>query len=198
MIVNPIYKHIYLASKSPRRKSLLQEWNIDFEVLVDPDHEVDETPRLNEKPLDYVKRMSREKAELVYRYIREQKLDFAPILASDTIVELDGKILQKPIDNTDAFKMLSKLSGRTHHVISAVSIITENSVLTDYSISKVTFNTLSHEQIQDYIQTGEPMDKAGSYAIQGKASTFIKNFEGSYSGIVGLPKAITLSLIGKS
>lgn len=196
--MNPIYKHIYLASKSPRRKSLLQEWNIDFEVLVDPDHEVDETPRLNEKPLDYVKRMSREKAELVYRYIREQKLDFAPILASDTIVELDGKILQKPQDNTDAFKMLSKLSGRTHHVISAVSIITENSVLTDYSISKVTFNTLSHEQIQDYIQTGEPMDKAGSYAIQGKASTFIKNFEGSYSGIVGLPKTITLSLIGKS
>ena len=187
---------LYLASKSPRRRELLAQWGVNFEVLLNPSEEVSEEPLTNEDPIDYVNRVAAEKALTVDSYIQEAGLTRLPVLASDTIVELDGEILRKPADKAEAFKTLKKLSGKTHRVISSVAVIDKNRKLhQDISISQVQFRELSDDEIQEYIATGEPMDKAGAYAIQGGAAKFVKSFDGSYSGIVGLPKLVTFSLL---
>lgn len=187
---------LYLASKSPRRRELLAQWGVNFEVLLNPSEEVSEEPLANEDPINYVNRVAAEKALTVDSYIHEAGLTRLPVLASDTIVELDGEILRKPADKAEAFKTLKKLSGKTHRVISSVAVIDKNRKLhQDISISQVQFRELSDDEIQEYIATGEPMDKAGAYAIQGGAAKFVKSFDGSYSGIVGLPKLVTFSLL---
>ena len=184
---------LYLASKSPRRRELLSQWGLNFEVLLNPTDDVSEELLANEEPIDYVTRVA---ALSVDSYIQTAGMTRLPVLASDTIVELDGEILRKPVDKADAFKTLKKLSGKTHRVISSVAVIDKNrKLLQDTSISQVQFRELSADQIQEYIATGEPMDKAGAYAIQGGAAKFVKSFNGSYSGIVGLPKLVTFSLL---
>ena len=187
---------LYLASKSPRRRELLSQWGLNFEVLLNQTDDVSEEPLANEEPIDYATRVAAEKALSVDSYIQTAGMTRLPVLASDTIVELDGEILRKPVDKADAFKTLKKLSGKTHRVISSVAVIDKNrKLLQDTSISQVQFRELSADQIQEYIATGEPMDKAGAYAIQGGAAKFVKSFNGSYSGIVGLPKLVTFSLL---
>lgn len=188
----------YLASKSPRRRELLARWGANFEVLVNPSEEVSEEQLAGEAPIDYANRVAREKALSVDSYIQSSGLPRLPVIASDTIVELAGEILRKPLDQEEAFETLQKLSGRTHRVISSVAVIDQNRhLLQDHSISTVVFRPITSQEIKAYIATGEPMDKAGAYAIQGGASKFVRSFNGSYSGIVGLPKLVTFSLLKK-
>jgi septum formation protein len=179
---------VILASQSPRRKQLLEQIGI-FPVCMPVD--IDETKKKSETPLEYCKRLSQEKAQTGW-----QKSDKnAMVLGSDTIVVLQGKTLGKPKDKEDAFHMLEMLSNTTHQVITAVSIVFDNNKKTIISISDVEFRALNADEINDYISSNEPMDKAGSYGIQGLAAQFIKNISGSYSGIMGLPLYETAELI---
>lgn len=178
---------IYLASKSPRRRELLNQIDIEFEVL---DIDIDESWDGNEKPEDYVCRIALEKARAGSAFSDD---DF-PVLAADTAVILDGHILGKAENKQDAIAMLKKLSGKTHKVLSAVTLIDkhEQSLL---NISKVTFKELTKKEIADYCESDEPIGKAGGYAIQGKAAVFIERLDGSYSGVMGLPLFETNKLL---
>lgn len=172
---------IILASSSPRRYELLQKITPDFEVKVSG---CDETIPDNTLPGDAVSLLSERKARAV---AAELDTDDYIIIASDTVVALDDMILGKPEDYNSAYNMLSKLSGRTHHVYSGVCILTNNSCDVFYERTAVTFNTLSDAEIRSYIESGEPMDKAGAYGIQGIAGKFITSINGDYYNVVGLP-----------
>jgi len=182
--------HIYLASKSPRRQSLLEQIGVSFDLI---DVEIDESTLNGELPLDYVMRMANEKVKA--GWLNMGKKSDVPLLAADTSVVLENRILGKPIDKRDAFNMLSLLSGKTHQVITCVSV--KNGVKQEMttSITDVTFCDLSEQQIEFYIDTGDCLDKAGSYGIQGYAARFIKMISGSYSGVVGLPLFETANLL---
>lgn len=180
--------NIILASQSPRRKQLLEQIGI-FPVCMPVD--IDETKKNEETPFEYCKRLSQEKAQMGWQKSNKKAL----VLGSDTIVVLDGKTLGKPKDKEDAFRMLEMLSNTTHQVITAVSIVFEKKQKTIVSISDVEFRALNSDEIKHYISSNEPMDKAGSYGIQGLAAQFIKNISGSYSGIMGLPLYETAELI---
>ena len=179
---------IYLASRSPRRRELLTQIGIDYELV---DVDIDETWDRIEKPADYVCRVAREKAQTAYQNSNKK----FPLLAADTAVVLNDRILGKAESIEDAKEMLTKLSGKTHLVLSAVTVIhkEEQTIL---STSAVTFNHLSEDDINDYVNTGEPLGKAGGYAIQGRAAIFIKQLVGSYSGVMGLPLFETYELLG--
>lgn len=183
-------REIILASASPRRKQLLEQ--IGFSPLCLPVN-IDETQNPNETPLEYCQRLALEKAQKGWKESNHQ----IPVLGSDTIVVLGNKTLGKPNDSEDAFKTLSQLSNNTHQVMTSVAIVEKDKSEICTSISKVTFNKLTKNDILKYIQTKEPFDKAGSYAIQGLASIWIKNIQGSYSGIMGLPLYETASLLKK-
>lgn len=174
-----------LASGSPRRRELLDQ--IGFSYVIQPSN-IDETIHPDEDPLDYVKRMAQSKAN------QSQHQDSLPILAADTICMIDGLILGKPDSIDKARQMLAQLSVRTHTVITAVSLFNHCHQQT-LSMSKVTFKSLSTDEIDAYCQTGEPLDKAGAYAIQGQAGAFVQTITGSYSGIVGLPLFETTELL---
>lgn len=178
---------IYLASRSPRRRELLQQLGVDFEVI---DVEIDETWDEKEPPRRFIQRLALEKA----RAGREIINNVAPVLAADTEVILDGKLLGKPDNRDGAIDMLLTLSGRTHEVYSAVALIgqTENAVL---SISRVSFKPLKKAECETYCDSGEPFDKAGGYGIQGGAAAFVSRLEGSYSGVMGLPLYETAELL---
>lgn len=178
---------IYLASRSPRRRELLDQIGVEFEVV---DVDIDESWDGKEKPEDYVQRIALEKARAGNAFSDE---DF-PVLAADTAVVLDGHILGKAENAQDATAMLKKLSNKTHTVLSAVSLIhkQEKCLL---NINSVTFKKLSKKEILDYCMTDEPIDKAGGYAIQGRAAIFIERLEGSYSGVMGLPLFETHKLL---
>jgi len=178
---------IYLASKSPRRRELLDQIGVEHEVI---DIDIDESWDSKETPENYVQRIALEKARAGNAFSDE---DF-PVLAADTAVILDGEILGKAETKEDAIAMLKKLSNKTHTVLSAVSLIHKKEK-TLLSISKVTFKKLTKTEIADYVETDEPIGKAGGYAIQGKAAVFIKQLEGSYSGVMGLPLFETKSLL---
>jgi septum formation protein len=194
---------IVLASASPRRQELLRSAGISF--IVQP-ADIDETPRPDEAPRDYAERLAREKALTVWR-LRPQNL----VLGADTIVVIDEMILGKPVDTGDAARMLRLLSGRVHRVITGVCVIgpTSSGELPvagkgqvpncfEQAASEntlVTMNELSDAEIRDYVATGEPMDKAGAYAIQGMASRWIPRIEGDYSNVVGLPVALVYSML---
>ncbi len=170
---------IYLASTSSRRKQLLEQIGIDFETI---DIDIDETWDGREPAKTYVKRIALEKA----RAAKSKVHNNLPVLAADTSVVLDNLILGKAETKEEAAEMLGQLSGRTHHVYTAVALITETEQVC-LNVSHVSFRPLSDADILQYCETGEPLGKAGAYAIQGKAAAFIERLEGSYSGVMGLP-----------
>ena len=180
---------IILASASPRRKELLDQIKVSYQVYpVD----LDETPLPNEKPLAYVRRLAAEKSAACVAQLKTDK----PVLAADTSVILGNVIMGKPQNQVEAIAMLSQLSGRTHQVYSAISLRgREHSQAV--SITEVKFRRLTQQEILDYWYTGEPLDKAGSYAIQGLGGMFVESIVGSFSGVVGLPLFETAQLLSK-
>ncbi len=170
---------IYLASTSPRRKQLLTQIGVDFETI---DIDIDETWDGREPTKTYVKRIALEKARAAKSKVHNK----LPVLAADTCVVLDNLILGKAETKEAAAEMLGQLSGRTHHVYTAVALITETEQVC-LNVSHVSFRPLSDADILQYCETEEPLGKAGAYAIQGKAAAFIERLEGSYSGVMGLP-----------
>jgi septum formation protein len=193
---------IYLASKSPRRQELLRQLGVEFEEVRLREtpgrrRDVVEAPRADETPLDYVKRIARAKAVVGWQRMLRRDLPRRPVLGADTEVVLDGTIFGKPRDARDAIRMLAQLSGRTHRVITAVAVSWEAQVVRASSTSKVTFRTLARDEIERYVATGEPFDKAGAYAVQGRAAAFITRLEGSYSGVMGLPLCETADILAR-
>lgn len=193
-------KRIYLASRSPRRRELLKQIGVGFELLLlreDPRRglDVDETPREGERPLDYVERIACAKARAGAQCAAQRSLLLRPVLAADTTVVLDGSVIGKPRDADDAVRILTTLQGRTHQVITAVAVALRDRLESGVSVSSVEFAPLSRDEIARYLATGEPFDKAGAYAIQGRAGAFVRRIEGSYSGIMGLPLAETAELL---
>lgn len=182
---------IYLASKSPRRRELLKQIGVHFELLMMREQslriDVDESPIGNEPPREYVERIVRLKAQAGERIMQERKLPPRPVLTADTTVTFHGEILGKPTDFADAKRMLTLLSGQTHEVLTAVAVSANHETQLALSISEVTFANLTPADIQRYIATGECMDKAGAYGIQGHAAKWISRVAGSYSGVMGLP-----------
>jgi septum formation protein len=188
---------LILASASPRRRELLTQAGFQFEV-----HPADipEEPRENEDPIAYVTRLAREKAQAVFRELtaangRENSRSLA-VLGADTTVTLDEHILGKPEDAADAARMLRLLSGRTHRVITGVALVTAERVEVAAEVTAVRFVEMSDAEIAAYVATGEPMDKAGAYAIQGRAARWIPRIEGCYFNVVGLPLALVSRLLG--
>lgn len=193
---------IYLASRSPRRRELLHQIHVSFELLVfrggertDPDIGEDALP--DEPALDYVRRVARIKAVAGAERMYMRRLVRHPVLAADTTLELDGQIIGKPRDAQDAAAILRRLSGRTHRVLTAVAIADDDRVEETLSASEVSFRELSEDDIRRYVLSGEPMDKAGAYGIQGRAALFVREIRGSYSGIMGLPLFETGVLLGR-
>ena len=183
---------LHLASKSPRRRELLAKLGLDFGVL---DLDLPETPAPGEPPDDYVRRVAREKAGAGLLLVVGQP--GAVVLGADTEVILDGRVYGKPADAADAAQMLRSLSGRTHRVVSAVSVVDAGRELQAVSVSEVRFAALSEDDIADYLDTGEWAGKAGAYGIQGRAQAFIAHLSGSYSGVMGLPLHETAGLLRK-
>ncbi len=195
-------KRIYLASRSPRRRELLKQIGVNFELLLlreDPRRggDVNEAPLEGELPEAYALRVASAKAEVASRQVAQRGLPPHPVLAADTTVVLDDRILGKPADAGQAMQMLKDLSGREHRVITAVAMSRREQVETRLSVSVVQFRDLPELEIRRYITSGEPFDKAGAYAIQGRAGAFVTRIEGSYSGIMGLPLAETAELLHK-
>jgi septum formation protein len=184
---------VYLASGSPRRRELLQQIGVPFRVVGTA---VDEAVRVGEAPAAYVERLAGDKADAGWARSRDEA--DVPVLAADTAVVLGGKVLGKPADRQDAEDMLRQLSGRTHEVLTAIALLTVNGLESRISRSEVTFRSLAAEEIRDYWETGEPADKAGAYAIQGRAAVFIADLRGSYSGVMGLPLFETAELLSKA
>ena len=184
---------IFLASGSPRRRDLLQQIGVSFQVIA---IELDETARAEEAPLAYVSRLAEAKAAAGWQ--RSRDLGNAPVLAADTAVVLDGRILGKPGDMKDAIGMLLELSSRTHEVLTAVAVRTASGTQLKMSRSMVTFRSIDAAEARAYWETGEPCDKAGAYAIQGYAAVFIADLKGSYSGVMGLPLFETAELLQKA
>ncbi len=178
---------IILASASPRRKQLLAQFGI--EVIVYP-VDLDETPHQKESPIAYVQRVAAEKSALAKSSITHE----LPILSADTVVISNKQILGKPKNMEDGVAMLASLSGQSHQVLSAISLRGDQHWQA-LSVTEVTFRTLSEQEIRRYWQTGEPLDKAGGYAIQGLAAGFIEQIKGSYSGVMGLPLYETAQLL---
>jgi len=194
------HRRIYLTSQSPRRRELLKQIGVNFDMLLIRNDnrrsaDVDESPEDNEAPDDYVKRISRIKAAAGWDALRVRNLPAFPVLGADTTVTLDGKIIGKPRDREDATAILRQLSGRQHQVMSAVTVAFGERIETRLSTTEVTFAVLSEDQIHRYLFTNESHDKAGSYGIQGIAAAFIKRIEGSYSGVMGLPLFETAELL---
>ncbi len=175
---------IYLASASPRRQELLRQLGVEFEAMPSNILEVRQT---EESPADYVLRVARDKAQFVAKLVNERGLPALPVLGADTEVVLDGEILGKPQDRVHGMALLRRLSGQTHEVLSAVCVVDQGREHAALSTSRVTFSPLTETEIAQYWETGEPLDKAGAYAIQGRAAGFIVSLEGSYSGVMGLP-----------
>jgi septum formation protein len=193
-------KKIYLASRSPRRRELLHQIGVGHELLLLRDStkrgaDVDETPYGHEGPRDYAMRVAADKARAALYALSRRAGPAKPVLAADTTVALGQRIYGKPRNAANAEEILSELCGREHTVITAVTMGFEERIETRVSISTVKMKPQSAEAIRRYILTGEPMDKAGAYAVQGRAAAFITRIEGSYSGIMGLPLAETAELL---
>jgi len=192
------HSFVYLASQSPRRKQLLEQLGVKFELLLpDASEEAEalEVVRPNEKPRTYVQRVTALKLEAALQRLKNRGLALAPVLCSDTTVAIGNTIFGKPDNAEHAKEMLKQLSGQTHRVLTAVSIGTMRKQSRALSISQVRFADLSKQDIDRYVASQEPLGKAGSYAIQGKAAAFISHISGNYSGIMGLPMFETAHLL---
>jgi septum formation protein len=193
---------IYLASRSPRRRELLKQIGVNFEVLLFREHfgrgaDVNEVPKPGELPEDYVRRVTRDKADTGWLRVQQRALPRHPVLAADTEVCLDERIYGKPSNRADAAAMLRSLSGREHRVLTGVAIRYEEYSEMLMSETVVRFGPMSEQEIMHYVESGEPLDKAGAYAIQGRAAAFIPEILGSYSGVMGLPLYETAQLIAR-
>jgi septum formation protein len=193
---------LYLASKSPRRAALLAQLAVEFEPLLL--REATGRPRdVLEEALDaepaahYVERMARTKAQIGWQRMHDRKLAERPVLGADTEVVLDGDVFGKPRDAADAVRMIRRLSGRTHQVLTAAALRYRDRTDVEVSVSKVTLRRLGAAEIERYVATGEPLDKAGAYALQGRAAAFVSRLEGSYTGVVGLPLFETAALLAR-
>jgi septum formation protein len=191
---------IYLVSRSLRRRELLRQIHVNFEVLLlragaDRGSDVDETVLPNESPADYVTRIARIKARMGWLRMTQRGLPDRPVLAADTTVVLDDAILGKPANADAAAAMLTQLSGRQHQVLTSVAVCCNQKLETRLCASHVAFRALDEAEIRRYVATEEPLDKAGSYAIQGLAAVFISQLCGSYSGVMGLPLYETEQLL---
>ncbi len=195
---------LYLASHSPRRRELLRQINVRFETLLLRSDlvrgsDVEEIPRDGEAPTDYVNRVTAEKARIGAVRARERGLAPGVVLAADTEVVIDGEALGKPRDAAAATRMLLRLSGRSHEVLSAVAVATsETRIDVRLTRSVVTLKELEPAELRRYVSSGEPLDKAGSYAIQGIGALFVTRIEGSYSAVMGLPLYETGELLRSS
>lgn len=198
--MKPADHRIYLASKSPRRRELLRQIGIDFELLLLRDKsprgpDVSEEVLPNEKAEDYVMRVTCEKAEFAGHVMLMRRLPIRPVLAADTTVVVDGRILGKPADEAEAMEMLRALSGRTHQVLTSIALYHEEHSRQILQVSDVTLSVLTEEAMHAYCASSEPYDKAGGYGIQGMAAAFVERITGSYTGIMGLPLFETAKLL---
>ena len=201
--MSAVSQRIYLASQSPRRRELLNLIGVDFIALIlrsSPGRQdVMEIPQANEAPADFALRMAMEKSQSGWKVAGLRRLVALPVLGADTVVDMDGEILGKPHNRDHAESVLRRLSGRDHWVHTGVALTCKNESAKDnnavsreetrslVSSSKVSFAPLSKETIQRYLETGEYLDKAGAYGVQGRAGLFVARIEGSYTGIMGLP-----------
>ncbi len=193
---------VYLASKSPRRQELLRQIGVDFTPLLMREaagrpRDIVEIPRPDEPPLEYVKRVARAKASVGWHVMGRRGLTPKPMLGADTEAVQDGTVLGKPIDAAGAVEMLRRVSGQTHQVSTAVAVSWNKEINMVVSSSRVSFRALTDDEIERYVATGEPFDKAGAYAIQGRGAAFVSHLEGSYSGVMGLPLFETAELLAK-
>jgi len=189
---------IYLASQSPRRRQLLEQLGVAYQLLLpdaDEDAEALEQTRPNEAPAAYVQRVTQLKLDAALQRLARRGLPAAPVLCSDTTVALGRVILGKPADPAEAASMLAQLAGRTHRVLTAVAVGLGAQRAQVLSRSQVRFAALDAAAIQMYVDTGEPTGKAGAYGVQGRAAAFIAHISGSYSGIMGLPLFETAQLL---
>jgi len=194
-----MHRNLYLASQSPRRLELLRQMGLSPMVLplrTSPERaDVNETPLPDEPGVDYVLRLARMKVEAGVLAQQGRRLPLWPILAADTTVTMDGQILGKPCNETEAVAMLRQYSGRSHTVLTAVAAAHQGQIKVALSESRVTFKTLTDSEIAAYVASGEPFDKAGGYGIQGRAAIFVEHLAGSYSGVMGLPLFETAELL---
>ena len=191
---------LYLASRSPRRRELLTQMGVAFDTLIfrsglRGDAQVDETAHPGEAAPEYVERVARAKADHGICLLAERRLPMRPILAADTTLEFAGEIIGKPVDDADATAILQHLSGQTHRVLTGVAVSHEGRTEYVVSVSEVRFRKIDDEEIRHYVHSGEPMDKAGAYGIQGRAGLFVEHLAGSYTGVMGLPVCETGELL---
>jgi septum formation protein len=199
-VITPLDRSIYLASRSPRRRELLAQIGVRFHLLLfrdrpETDAEMDEAPLAGELPAAYVERVARAKAAAGWARLEQRNLPRAAVLAADTTVAIGERILGKPADRREAAEMLAALSGVRHQVLTAVAVKHEAQFECVLSVSEVEFKPLSAEEIRQYVATGECDDKAGAYAIQGRAAQFVAELRGSFSGVMGLPLYETAQLL---
>jgi septum formation protein len=187
VILLAVSKPIILASASPRRAELLRNAGIPFRVVVS---NLEEAPEPGEEPQEYARRLARDKARVVAKQFPDE-----PVLAADTVVFTEHHLLEKPADAADAARMLKVLSGRPHEVTTGACLIAGGKEDVRSETTRVYFSALSDAEIADYVATGEPMDKAGAYGIQGRASRFIGKIEGDYFNVVGLPVALVTRML---
>ena len=201
-MIASLERGIYLASRSPRRRELLAQIGVRYQLLLfrtrpDEGSDVDEAALGNETPSTYVERVARAKSEAGWNRMLQRNLPQAPVLAADTTVALGSRILGKPASRQEAAEVLAALSGRSHEVLSAVSLKYADWIEGALSVSEVRFRPLGEEEIKQYVASGECDDKAGAYAIQGRAARFVAELRGSYSGVMGLPLYETSELLEK-
>lgn len=187
--MNQIPTQLYLASQSPRRAELLQQIGIQFEIL---NVSLPEIKHEHESVENFVIRLAQEKARAGLALNSRITL---PVLGADTVVFCNDEVLGKPVDTSQARQMLQFLSGNTHAVMTAVTVVSQSRMESALSVSHVSMRHLEKQEIDAYLKTGEPMDKAGAYAVQGRAAAFIERIEGSYSGIMGLPLYETAGIL---
>jgi septum formation protein len=188
---------LILASSSPRRHELLAQAGFDFTV---ESADINEDPQPGEAPAKYVQRLAVEKAQAVWDRHKadDDSADPITVLGADTTVVLEGEILGKPASVADARRMLERLAGRTHQVMTGIAAITRNVTVSDVEITQVFFDLIDESELAHYLSTGEPLDKAGAYGIQGYAARWIPRVEGCYFNVMGLPLSRTIALIAKA
>jgi septum formation protein len=195
-------RHIYLASRSSRRRELLKQIGVSFEVLLlregtGREADFDESTRGAEPPEDYVVRVATTKVEAGWLRLGQRRMVRSPVLSADTTVAVDGRILGKPASREEAVEFLRLLSGKAHLVHTAVAVKFDTRIEVSLSTTEVSFRDLDEREIRQYVASGEPLDKAGAYGIQGRAAVFIRSLSGSYTGVMGLPLFETGQLLAK-